>query len=103
LAIGSSFLAVLAGSPLGASTATLLRRWRLAGALPGRLGVSGAVGDSLLGLDPVDGHADPLPVGPLDGVVGLGIKGPVGVGDLVTTAVVLDLGGGVAPGSPASG
>jgi hypothetical protein len=43
----------------------VLARSRLGGALAGRLGVTGAVGGALLGLDPLDGRAGPLPVGPL--------------------------------------
>jgi len=31
----------------------------------------GAVGGPLLGLDPIDGRAGPLPVGPLSGIVAL--------------------------------
>ncbi len=65
--------------------------------------VAGAVGGALLGLDPLDGRAGPLPVGPLGWVVGLGAEGPVGIGDLVGAPVVLDLGGGLAPGPPAPG
>jgi hypothetical protein len=45
--------------------AMVLARSRLGGALAGRLGVTGAVGGALLGLDPLDGRAGPLPVGPL--------------------------------------
>ena len=97
--MGALLLVVLAGGPLGASPATLLVRSRLAG----RLGVTGALGDPLLGLDTLDGRPDSLLVSPLAWVVGLGAKGPVRVGDLVAAAVVLDLRGGVAPGSPASG
>jgi hypothetical protein len=71
---------VLAGGPLGARPATLLVRSRLVGALAGGLGVAAAVGGALLGMDPLNGHADPLPVGPLGGVMGLGPEGSVGVG-----------------------
>jgi hypothetical protein len=39
---------------------------------------------------------------PLGRVMGLEAQGPVGVGDLVGAPVLLDLGGGVAPGPPAS-
>ena len=74
--MGCSFLVVLAGGPLGAWPATLLVGSRLAGALAGRLGVTGAVGGALLGLDPLDGAAGPLPCGSLVGVVGLGAKAP---------------------------
>ena len=63
----------------------------------------GAVGGALLGLDPLDGRADPLPVGPLGWVVGLGAEGPVGISDLVGVPVLLDLGGGLPPGPPAPG
>jgi hypothetical protein len=103
LAIGELLPVVLAGGPLQAESATLLSRSRLGGALAGRLDVAGAVGGTLLGLEVGDGRADPLVVGPLDRVVRLGADGPVGVGDLVGVPVVLDLGGGVAPGPPTSG
>ena len=99
---GCSFLVGLAGGPLGASPATLLVRWRLAGALAGRLGVTDTFGGPLLGVDSFDGGAGPLPVDPLSGVVGLGAEGPLGVGDLVAAPILLDLGDGVAPGPPAS-
>ena len=56
---------VLAGGPLRASSATLLVSSRLAGVLAGRLGIVGAVGDPLLGVDPLDGPTGSLPVGPL--------------------------------------
>ena len=69
----------------------------------GRLALMGAVGGALLGLDPLDGRADPLPVGPLGWVVGLGAEGPVGVSDVVGVPVLVDLGGGLAPGPPAPG
>jgi hypothetical protein len=91
---------VLAGGPLRACPAMLLVRSRRVGALAGPLGVSGAVGGPLLGLDTLDRRADPLPVGPLGWVVGFGAKGAVQVGDLVAAAVVPDLGGGLAPGPP---
>ena len=93
------FLVVLAGGPLRTSAA-LLARSRLGGALAGRLAVAGAVGGALLGLDPLNGHANLLPFGPLGRVMGLRAKGPVRVGDLVAAPVVLDLGGGLPPGSP---
>jgi hypothetical protein len=94
---------VLAGGPLGALPAALVVRLRLVGAFAGRLGVAAAVGGALLAVDPLDGRAGSLPVGPLGGVVGLGAESPVGVGDLVGVPVVLDLGGRLAPGSPAPG
>jgi hypothetical protein len=92
---------VLAGGPLRTWPATLLVRSRLAGVLAGRLDVAAAVGGTLLGVDPLDGRPDPLPVGPLGRIVGLGAEGPVGVGDLVGAPVLFDFGGGVAPGPPA--
>jgi hypothetical protein len=51
---------------------TPLLRSVLVGALGGRLEVAGAVGGALLGLDPFDGRADSLPVGPLSEVIGRG-------------------------------
>jgi hypothetical protein len=101
--MGSSFLVVLAGGPLGAWPATLLVRSRLGGGLAGRLGVAAAVGGSLLGLDPFNGRAGVLSVGPLGCVMGLGTQGPVRVGDLVAAPVVFNLGRGVAPGPLAPG
>jgi hypothetical protein len=65
VAIGSSFLMVLAGGPLWAPPATLLMRSRLVGSLAGELALAAAVGGALLGVDPLDGRAGPLPVGPL--------------------------------------
>src|SRR5829696_6994403 len=103
LAIGCSFPAGLAGGPLRARPATPLVRSWLAGSLAGRLGVADAVSGALFGLDPVDGRAGPLPVGPLAWVVGLGAEGSVGIGDLVGVPVLLNLGGGLAPGPPAPG
>ena len=79
----------------------LLVRSRLVGALAGRLGVTGAVGGALLGLDSIDGAAGSLPVGPLAYVMGLRAKGPVGIGDAVAAPVVLDFGRGLPPGPPA--
>jgi hypothetical protein len=67
------------------------------------LAVVGAVGGALLGVDSIDGAADPLPVGPLGCVVGLGTERAVRVGDLVGLPVLLDLDGGQAPGPPAPG
>jgi hypothetical protein len=90
---------VLAGGPLRTPPATLLVRSRLAG----RLRVAGTLGGALLDLDPLDGGAGPLPVGPLGGVLGFGSEGPVRIGDVVAAPVVLDLGGGQAPGPPAPG
>ena len=89
---------VLAGGPLRALPATLLASSRLAGALAGRLALPGAV--DALGVDPGDGRAGSLPVGPLGWVTRLGAKGPLGVGDLVAAPVLLDLGSGLAPGPP---
>ena len=63
----------------------------------------GAVGGALLGLDPRDGAAGPLPCGSLGRVVGPGAEGPVGISDLVATPVLFDFGRGVAPGPPAPG
>jgi hypothetical protein len=94
---------VLAGGPLGAVPATLGARSRLIGALAGRLVVVAAVGRALLGLDPLNGAVGPLPVGPLREVIGFSAEGPVRVGDVVGAPVLLDLGGRVAPGPPASG
>jgi hypothetical protein len=74
--MGSSFLVVLAGGPLGTPPATLLTRSRLACALVGRLRVAGTLGGALLDLDPLDGGAGPLPIGPLGGVLGFGSEGP---------------------------
>jgi hypothetical protein len=67
---------VLAGGSLGASLATQVARLRLVGAFAGELTVVGAVGGPLLGADPLDGGAGPLPVGPLAWVMGLGAEGP---------------------------
>jgi hypothetical protein len=94
---------VLAGGPLWASSAMLLARSRLAGVLAGGLAVEGAVSGALLGLDPLDGGPDPLPVGPLGSVVRLRAERPQRVGDVVGVSVLLDLGRGVAPGPPAPG
>ena len=98
-----SFLVGLAGGPLGASPATLLVRWQLAGALAGRLGVTDTFGGPLLGVDSFDGGAGPLSVGPLDGVARVGAEGPLQIGDLVGAPVVLDRGRGLAPGPLAPG
>src|SRR5215207_8745141 len=103
LAIGASFLLVLAGGPLWASPATLVVRSRLVGTLAGRLGVAAAVGGALLGMDPLDGRVGPLAVGPLGRVVRLSAERPVGVSNVVAAPVLFDLGGGVAPGPPAPG
>jgi hypothetical protein len=97
------FLVVLAGGPPRAVPTTPLLRSVLVGALGGRLEVAAAVGGPLLGLDPFDGRAGSLSVGPLRGVAGLRAEGPVRVGDLVGAPVLLDLGGGLAPGPPAPG
>ena len=101
--MGCSFLLVLAGGPLRTWPTTLLVRSRPAGAFAGRLGVAAAIGGPLLGLEPLDGRAGALPVGPLREVVGLSAQGPVRIGDVVAAPVVLDLGGGVAPGPSAPG
>jgi hypothetical protein len=95
--------AVLAGGPLRAWPAALGARSRPTGVLAGRPAVVGAVGGPLLGVGALDGHAGPLPVSSLAGVVGLGAEGPLGVGDLVGAPVLLDLGRRVAPGPPAPG
>ena len=92
---------MLAGGPLGTWPTALLPRSRLAGVFAGRLALLGAVGGALLAVDALDGRTDPLPVGPLGGVVGLGAEGPVRIGDVVAVPVVFDVGSGVAPGSPA--
>jgi hypothetical protein len=80
---------LLAGGPLRAGAATLVAGSRLGGALTGGLGIARADGGPLLGVNPLDGRADPMPDGPLGWVVGLGAKGPVRVGDLVAAPVVL--------------
>jgi hypothetical protein len=97
---GRSFPLVLTGGPLRAWPTTLLARSRLAGVLAGRLAVAGAVGGPLLGVDPLDGRTDPLSVGPLSRVARLGAERPVRIRDLVDAPVLLELGGGLAPGSP---
>jgi phage shock protein C len=93
---------VLAGGPLGTSSPRLLARSRLDGGLAGRLGVAAAVG-ALPGMNPLDGGAGPLSVGPLDGVARVGAEGPLQIGDLVGAPVVLDRGRGLAPGPLAPG
>ena len=93
---------MLAGGPLGAWPATLPVRSRLV-VVAGQLAVVGAVGGALLGLEAVDGCAGPLPFGPLDSVVRLRAEGPVRVVDAVGVSLVLDLGGGLEPSSPAPG
>jgi hypothetical protein len=50
----------------------LLLRSVLIGALGARLDLADTVGGALLGLDPFDGRADSLPVGPLGRVAGSG-------------------------------
>jgi len=93
---------VLAGGPLRTSAARgLLTGSRRALGFDGGLQVVGAVGGALLGVDSIDGAADPLPVGPLGCVVGLGTERALRVGDLVGLPVLLDLGRGLAPGPPA--
>ena len=93
----------LAGGPLRAWPATLSARIRLVAGLPGRLGLAAMVGGALFGLDPVDGHAGPLPVSPLGRVVGLGAKRPNWISDVVGAPVLLELGSGVAPDPPTPG
>jgi hypothetical protein len=102
LAMEASFLVVLAGGPLGTSSATLLVRSRLDGGLPSRLGVAAAVG-ALLGVNPLDGGAGLLSVGPLTLVTRRGAEGSVRIGDLVGAPVPLDLGRGLAPRPPTPG
>src|SRR4029450_1299434 len=68
LAIGYSFLVGLAGGPLRAAPATLLARSRPGSSLAGWPGIAGEVGRPLLDLDALNGHADPLPSGPLGSV-----------------------------------
>jgi hypothetical protein len=97
---GCSFLVVLAGGPLRAVPATLLVGSGLVGAFAGRLGGAGGVGGTLLGLDPLDGAAGPLPCDSLGPVPGLAAKRPVGISDLVGAPVLLDLGRGLTPGPP---
>jgi hypothetical protein len=100
---GCSFLVVLADGPLRAWPATLLVRSRRVGALVGRVGVAGAVGGALLGLDALDGFAGPLPVIPLYSVVRLRPERQYRIGDPVDVSLLLDLGRGLPPGPPASG
>ena len=66
------------------------------GLLPLRAGQAGL-------LDALDGRADPLPSGPLGSVGRLRAEGPVRIGDAVGVPVLLDFGGGLAPGPPAPG
>jgi hypothetical protein len=94
---------VLASGPFWALPATLLARSRLIAGLAGRLAVVGAVGGPLLAVDPRDGRARPLAVGPLGWVAGLRVQGPVGISDLVGVPVLLDLGGSLAPDPPTPG
>jgi hypothetical protein len=96
-------LVVLAGGALRARPATLLGRSRLIDALGGRPALPGAVGGALLGLDPLDGRTDPLPVGPLGPILRLGTEGPVRISDVVGLSVLLDLGGGLPPDPSAPG
>jgi hypothetical protein len=76
---------------------------RLIDALGGRLGVAAAVGGAVLGLDPLDGRPDSLPVGPLAWVVGFGAEDSVRISDLIGAPVLFDPGGGLPPGPPAPG
>jgi hypothetical protein len=73
----------------------------LVGVLAGRLALVAALGGLLLGVDALDGRPDPLAVGLLSRVGRLGAEGPLRVGDLVGTPVVLDLGGGLESSPPA--
>jgi len=63
----------------------------------------GAIGRALISLDPLDGRAGPLAVSPLGGVIRLGAESPVRIRDVVGAPVLLDLGGGLAPGPPPPG
>ena len=89
--------------PARAEPTPLLRRSVPVGGIGGRLEVAAAAGGALLGLDPLDGRAGPLPIGPPGWVARLRAEGPVRVDDLVGAPVVLDLGGGLAPGPQAPG
>jgi hypothetical protein len=71
--------------------------------LAGGLEIAAAVGGPLLAVNPLDGRAGPLPVGPLSWVMGFGAEGPLGVGDLVGAPILFDLGCGLAPGPPNPG
>jgi hypothetical protein len=93
---------MLAGGPLRAWPATVFARSRLM-VLAGGLALGGAVGGALLGVDPSDGRAGPLPVGALGSAVRVGTEGPHRIGDAVGVSVMLDLGRGLAPGPPAPG
>src|SRR5215207_1124062 len=103
LAIGCSFPVVLAGGPLRTRPATLLVRSRRGGTLAGRLGVAATVSGALLRMNPLNGRAGSLPVGPLGQVARPGAERPIRIGDLVGMPVLLDLGGGVTPAPPAPG
>jgi hypothetical protein len=48
----------------------------------------------LFDLDSGNGGPDPLPIGPLGSVVGLGARGPPQIGDVVGVPGLLDLGRG---------
>jgi hypothetical protein len=74
---------------------------RLAGCCAGRRLVV-AVEAALATLDSGDCLAGVLPGGPLTGLVRDWTQRLLGVGDLVAAAVVLDGGGGLSPGPPAS-
>src|SRR5215218_863209 len=105
LAMEASFL-LLAGSPFRippVSRSGLVAGTRRAVGLASGLEVAGAVGGALLAMNPSDGGAGPLPGLPLSRIARLQAERPVGVGDLVAAPVVLDLGGGLAPGPPAPG
>jgi hypothetical protein len=90
---------VLAGGSLRTPPATLLASSRLAD----RLRVAGTLGGGMLGVDPLDGGAGPLPGSPLGWIVDLGAEGPVRISDVVAAPVLFDFGGGLAPGPPAPG
>jgi hypothetical protein len=96
---------VLAGGPLRAAPVTLLASSRLGSSLAGRPGIAGTgeVGRPLLGLNALDGRAGPLPSGPLGSVGRLRAERPHRIGDAVGVSVLLNFGGGLAPGPPASG
>jgi hypothetical protein len=103
LAIGVLLPVRLAGGPLRALPAQLLARSQLAGLFAGQLALVGAVGGPLLSLDTLDGRPGSLPSGPLGSVGRLGAEDPHPVGDAVGVSVLLDFGGGRAPGPPAPG
>src|SRR4029453_3618509 len=103
LAIGILLSVVLAGGPLRATPATLLVSLRPVGPLAAHLSVVGAASCPLLGLDALDGRPGPLSSGSLCPVGRLWAQGPVRIGYAVGVPVLLDLGGGLAPGPPTPG